>query len=917
MATTSILTGTFTLPNNAAPESAVLSVTLSAMDTDQNTGHVLPDDGSFTIALVAGAIPAGQTIWQNTAGLRGTHYRATLAWTASDGRLLSRYLGSFQVGDDASYDMADLLDQPPIATLPEGWYSTLTQAQYDAAITARDEAVAAATLSAAYAQTPEDTTVPGGSGYSALHYAAKAGADALATAADRVQTGLDAADAKAFTRSAETARDEAQGAARAAADDALATAADRVQTGLDATATAADRVQTGLDATATAADRVQTGLDAAAAETARAAAEAARDEAVLYDGIWFDDFSTMQDDISRTYANTTAGKYIRTRKEGFAYQVAASGASDQHVTTAGGVKLYVQAVEDGSYPLAAFGVATAAGLASVITAMDGKLLDWGSEQISVAAAVSATITHLRWRANGARITYTSATDIASVLTVVVGVGEDHSITGSGLTVDCSNNAGNGITISQPLGDVTATLRAENLGAVNTDLAVGAAASAQGIYIRGGWGLVDLHRPRVKETMMRSGAGVPGSKGVQGLLVAQINATAGAYPLNILITAPEIDHVYCNNTAQVADMDGISILANPDVDLTFGPSSVRIINPTIRNCWGRDIKAQAGYTHVSEPTSYIDEGPATGKQHAAIDIQTGPGTVVGGSFDILNHIGADMAGIVRFSSGAAMAPCVSSWRGGSVTLRGTAVINNPLWNDCDANERMTVLASGVTVSGAIRNFGYIRTNGLDLHTMVLDGIVANLTDALVRTEARSGGGSPYRSQVVARNCINLGSTVPVTRQSVAGVAAWCIASADACVGFSEASLYSATAATGPAGKVRGVEYPIYMSADNFGYVQGKKYLAYSLANGANVTLPEWGASGSCLVNIKTSAADRNAYALLSTDSGGIVNVSVGTSYNIGAAADPGSGSYRVWRSGTQLVLQNNSGATRYFTVEMSG
>lgn len=148
MATTATLTGTFTLPNDAAPDSAVLSVTLSAMDTDQNTGHVLPDDGSFTVALVAGAIPAGQEIWKNTAGLRGTHYRATLAWTASDGRLLSRYLGSFQVGDDASYDMADLLDQPPIASLPEGWYSTLTQGDYDAAITARDEAVAAAAAAA-------------------------------------------------------------------------------------------------------------------------------------------------------------------------------------------------------------------------------------------------------------------------------------------------------------------------------------------------------------------------------------------------------------------------------------------------------------------------------------------------------------------------------------------------------------------------------------------------------------------------------------------------------------------------------------------------------------------------------------------------------------------------------------------------
>lgn len=148
MATTATLTGTFTLPNDAAPNSAVLSVIMSAMDTDQNTRDILMDDGSFMVALVAGAIPAGQEIWKNTAGLRGTHYRATLAWTASDGRLLSRYLGSFQVGDDASYDMADLLDQPPIATLPEGWYSTLTQGDYDAAITARDQAVAAAAAAA-------------------------------------------------------------------------------------------------------------------------------------------------------------------------------------------------------------------------------------------------------------------------------------------------------------------------------------------------------------------------------------------------------------------------------------------------------------------------------------------------------------------------------------------------------------------------------------------------------------------------------------------------------------------------------------------------------------------------------------------------------------------------------------------------
>jgi hypothetical protein len=81
----------------------------------------------------------------------------------------------------------------------------------------------------------------------ALSSEQSANADAIATAADRVQTGLDA----------------------------IATAADRVQTGLDVIATAADRVQTGLDAQATAADRIQTGLDASTATTQAGVATAA------------------------------------------------------------------------------------------------------------------------------------------------------------------------------------------------------------------------------------------------------------------------------------------------------------------------------------------------------------------------------------------------------------------------------------------------------------------------------------------------------------------------------------------------------------------------------------------------------------------------------------------------------------------
>lgn len=66
----------------------------------------------------------------------------------------------------------------------------------------------------------------------------------------------------------------------------------------------------------------------------------------------FDTVSLLIADTARTYSNTTAGDYIRTRAEGFSYLVAASGASDHHVTTGGGLKLYVLPGAEGFNPMA-------------------------------------------------------------------------------------------------------------------------------------------------------------------------------------------------------------------------------------------------------------------------------------------------------------------------------------------------------------------------------------------------------------------------------------------------------------------------------------------------------------------------------------------------------------------------------------
>ena len=131
------------------------------------------------------------------------------------------------------------------------------------------------------------------------------------------------ADATVFLSGAQSARDDA-------AASAAATAADRAQTEADAAATAADRVQTGLDR------------------------DAIFDAIEIGSPYGFDTVALLLANTSMGYAGpasvvVTAGQYVLAG--GFRYQVAASGASDHHVTTAGGVKLYVQA----PYDVVAFG----------------------------------------------------------------------------------------------------------------------------------------------------------------------------------------------------------------------------------------------------------------------------------------------------------------------------------------------------------------------------------------------------------------------------------------------------------------------------------------------------------------------------------------------------------------------------------
>ncbi len=81
----------------------------------------------------------------------------------------------------------------------------------------------------------------------------------------------------------------------------------------------------------------------------------------FYEEAKVDDVAALLADTGLTYTagqSTTieAGDYVKTRKEGFSYTVLDSGASDEHIETAGGVKLHVNLDANGTYPAAALGI---------------------------------------------------------------------------------------------------------------------------------------------------------------------------------------------------------------------------------------------------------------------------------------------------------------------------------------------------------------------------------------------------------------------------------------------------------------------------------------------------------------------------------------------------------------------------------
>jgi len=147
----STITGRVPLPTDENLQFAELTFALSGLDTEG--ADVLPGGISTRIVLIDSDIPPGFELWQNMAGLHGTHYRVLARWTVKDrDGIRDQYadLGVIQIGSDPSYTLADLINNGVAPAIGTFW-SAITQAQYDAVIQSAADAAASAVAAAASA----------------------------------------------------------------------------------------------------------------------------------------------------------------------------------------------------------------------------------------------------------------------------------------------------------------------------------------------------------------------------------------------------------------------------------------------------------------------------------------------------------------------------------------------------------------------------------------------------------------------------------------------------------------------------------------------------------------------------------------------------------------------------------------------
>ena len=437
----------------------------------------------------------------------------------------------------------------------------------------------------------------------------------------------------------------------------------------------------------------------------------------------------------------------------------------------------------------------------------------------------------------------------------------------------------------------------------------------GMWIYGAFDSVTFNGGGASDCELPTGQGTPSVVGITGITVT-VNGTTG-WARRCIANGITIDKVYSSDLAYQSDQDGLRFFAPDDLTVVGGkPASELVVTggSVFRNCYGRSIKTQCRNTVVRDSYFERTEGLTSGQGNVEIDAQTGTLSASDLTFSYAN--GQEPFACVRTIGDSTHGKHGMSARDCVVYTDSATTITTFAQAFCSAGGLLSRHSiDNIQVFGKTKAIAEFLCNGEENYADVANCYISELVNGVTSEKALiyilSAGTSPYYANITAHGNVYDNTGLPaIARDTVPSNSMNSSVSAWNNIGFSDvASAYVNAAGLKTAQAFAVGKVTSEQNAQIKGYHQ---ILTENPANGATATFPIRRFWSNALIFIQAGAS--GAYAFVSSSDTTNVSIAASASFVVGNAANPGSGTYRVWSSGTnELSVQNNSGSSRPITV----
>jgi len=430
----------------------------------------------------------------------------------------------------------------------------------------------------------------------------------------------------------------------------------------------------------------------------------------------------------------------------------------------------------------------------------------------------------------------------------------------------------------------------------------------GVEVNGSYNTFSINGGGVSDCELPTGQGAPGAIGISGIGVYFYSTTR--YVKSMYVNGARVEKIYSSDLSYQSDQDGLQYFVPTDGDVKV-PSLFSCIASEFVNCYGRSIKTQCRNTVVQSSSFIRVEGLTSGVGNGEIDAQTGNGNFRDLAFSYSN---GQQPGVCVGVSGGFGFPGILVDGCSVVTNIGTTLStfvqvfprNNLLNRHTISNNKVygTVTEFFSYLCNGDKNYAEVSNNYVEA---VANGVMGD--KALIYVRA-NGDSTPYFADTTAYgNRYGGADTVAIVRDQIGSVAMNSSLSAWSNYGFVNDL---ATPSAGISGFKTNQVARLGKITGNDGGSAYFDVISKPIASGATVTFDVMNGQG-CLLFIQAQY-DNTAYALIGSSGSANAVIAKGTPFEIGNTTEPGTGTFRVWSSGTkQISIKNTDASTRTVSV----